>query len=175
MSQPDRELVLAPHHSDPPRHQPREPLRLPPRLATTQDPRDLAVGLALQCRDVEVLDTVEVVAPGPPALDVAEWPSLGCVHGALPPSERESLPQRLRAARRRRQDFHRGPQEWAMKSGITWRRTFRSVRRGPHVLSSERLFNVGAWKPAGPSTVILVTGRGRRGDHFQRPVGLVRY
>src|SRR5215207_11571197 len=89
MSQPDRELVLAPHHSDPPRHQPRGPLRLPPRLATTQDPRDLAVGLALQCRDVEVLNTVEVVAPGPPALDVAEWPSLGCVHGALPPSERE--------------------------------------------------------------------------------------
>ena len=49
---------LAPHHSDPPRHQPRGPLRLPPRLATTQDPRDLAVGLTLQGRDVRVLDTV---------------------------------------------------------------------------------------------------------------------
>src|SRR5215203_1469939 len=43
---------------------------------------------------------------------------------------RESLPQRLRAARRRRQDFHRGPQEWAMKSGITWRRTFPECEPG---------------------------------------------
>src|SRR5215207_455862 len=90
MSQPDRELVLAPHHSDPPRHQPRGPLRLPPRLATTQDPRDLAVGLTLQGRDVRVLDVVEVIAPGPPALDVAIRPALRCVHRKGPPFE--SLP-----------------------------------------------------------------------------------
>ena len=56
------------------------PLRLPPGLATTQDPRDLAVGLALQCRDVRVLDTVEVITPCPPALDFAIRPALRCVH-----------------------------------------------------------------------------------------------
>jgi len=43
---------------------------------------------------------------------------------------RESLPQRLRAARRRQGDFHRASQEWA-KSGTTWRRTFSECEQGP--------------------------------------------
>ena len=42
---------------------------------------------------------------------------------------RESLPQRLRAARRRQGDFHRASQEWA-KSGTTWRRTFSECEQG---------------------------------------------
>ena len=84
----------------PPRHQ---PLRLPPRLATTQDPRDLAVGLALQCRDVGILDAVEVVTPCPPALDFAIRPTLRCVHRRAPVSKHweTDCPQRQRAARRR--------------------------------------------------------------------------
>jgi hypothetical protein len=55
--------------------------RLPPIPGTPQNPRDLAVRLALQRRNVrKILDPVEIVAPGPPRLCIGDRPAFGFVH-----------------------------------------------------------------------------------------------
>ena len=88
--------------------------RLPPIPGTPQNPRDLAVRLALQRRNVrKILDAVEIVAPGPPRLCIGDRPAFGFVHrkGSRQRAQfcaGRACPPRHQAARRHAHGFHKG-------------------------------------------------------------------
>jgi len=88
--------------------------RLPPIPGTPQNPRDLAVRLALQRRNVrKILDPVEIVAPGPPRLCIGDRPAFGFVHreGSRQRAQfcaGRACPPRHPAARRHAHGFHKG-------------------------------------------------------------------
>jgi hypothetical protein len=89
------------------------PSRLPPIPGTPQNPRDLAVRLALQRRNVrKILDPVEIVAPGPPRLCIGDRPAFGFVHreGSRQRAQfcaGRACPLRHQAARRHAHGFHK--------------------------------------------------------------------